>query len=177
MDTIQHIDNVTATSRGVSVTGQQRRRPKMRHSNFLLTVNTQKRPTSDEEAEHYAQRLDTAMDTIFTQSEHLENLFTLTPGKATSDGESPTIHRLDTTFAVEVGKKAQGGRVHSHAVIEVDHNTHIRLNMDYIRQILPPMIGVDKIYANVRYVKGMGEVKDYIEKDQAMADDNDEIEE
>lgn len=170
-------DNVAVTNLGVNVdiskSKKPRKRPINQHSNFLLTVNTQQRPKTDEEAREIAGRLSSAMDSFLKSPQHQSNLFKLTPGKETTDGRPAEIRSLNFEFAVEVGKGAKGGRVHSHTIIKTIHNTHIQVDAEYVRQVMPAMVGVPKLFVNVRWLRTDHSVEDYIRKDQDLGDDDD----
>ncbi|KAM9999501.1 hypothetical protein ACTFIY_004586 [Dictyostelium cf. discoideum] len=167
------IEEATVTQINTNPTKSSKRKKKtLRHSNFLLTINTQKRPTTNEEAQQIADQLNNVMDTFLTSPKHRNNLFTIRPGgEDTVDGLPPKIHKLEIEYAVEVGKELKGGRVHSHTVIKTIHNTQIHVNTDYVRKTMPGLLGVGNVFVHCRFIRTDHSVEEYIRKDEYDSDE------
>ncbi|KAM9990049.1 hypothetical protein ACTFIY_006081 [Dictyostelium cf. discoideum] len=153
---------------------------KKNFSNFHLTINTNQKPSSDSEAERQGEILNRALDRLYNDETHRQKLFIVTKNitlPPPEPGEQPaplTFFKSHFTYSIEIGKKGKGGRVHSHTLIETVHNSYIQINTEYIRTVLPSMIGVDSVYVNVKVVGnggGTGLVMDYIKKDQESESD------
>eukprot|EP01132_Coremiostelium_polycephalum_P009699 gene9699-11907_t len=91
----------------------------------------------DGETSEVSEKLASAMKLLFNDPSYSKNLFKIIEPR--EDGLD-RIEDVRIEFSIEVGKKAKGGRVHSHSIIDTEHNTKISLDVDYVRSILPSLV-------------------------------------
>ncbi len=135
---------------------------KNKYSNFLLTINTNYKPEFQSDLAEVAEQLETALYGLFTH-ENLRKIVSFPRG-----GDYSQLHDINVEFSREVGKHAQGGRVHAHAIIKIQHNSYIRLDPKAIQKIMVEQIDdtrVKNVYVNVKAFRGEQYVRDYINKD------------
>lgn len=142
-----------------------------KHSNFFITLNTNRIPANDAEEETLRRII---ADSVRGMSDWkvfkdlLRNMDVLDipvpPDK---------VHDVRIQFVTEKGKKPKGGRVHAHILIKVTHSTRLRLDLpnlkayflDYFDAHNPEHISVANVYLNVRAVRSNKSIYDYLEKD------------
>ena len=103
--------------------------PKPKNSTFLVTCNTNFKPTTNSESRAAAAELKHAAENVFGSVKNIAPLVKFLDGKQWSD---ETIDNVDVLIGVELGTGKRGGRIHAHIKVEIDHYSKIHLN--------PPMI-------------------------------------
>eukprot|EP01132_Coremiostelium_polycephalum_P009341 gene9341-11457_t len=140
---------------------------KKKYSCFHLTINTQYQPKTDGEASEVGEKLASAMDLLFNNESYSKNLFKIIQPR--EDGLD-RINDVKIEYSIEIGKNPKGGRVHSHSIIDTEHNTKINLDVDYIRSTLPSLMNDSRVssnfYVNVKAVLSKKNLEEYIRKDQ-----------
>lgn len=137
---------------------------KVYHSDFLVTVNTNFRPTTEDELQDMSNNLEHAMDSM-THAEGLREIVTVL-----REGESFTagfVREVHSEVAVEVGGSKYGGRVHAHATIKIAHYSRIRLNPLAIRDYIVRELNSDKVknvHVDIKLLPTSGYVEDYVKK-------------
>jgi len=134
-----------------------------KQSMFLVTINPNIIPSDQDDAQHWGSILEESVKEVFSK-DNAERWI-----KFLDDGDMDDVESIKGSYGVEIGKKARGGRLHLHMLIEVLHNSKIHLNLQNIREDLNAAMkenGISSVYVNVRAVKG-GEysIRNYILKD------------
>lgn len=134
---------------------------KIKHSDFLITVNTNYRPHTNEESYAMGTKLSHAIKQLLTH-DHLPMIID-TNGSSYEE----VMKSVNAEFGVEIGKKPQGRRIHAHCIIKIDHTGHIRLNIPEIKHLVKEFIDdplVKGVYVNVKSVSSVRNIEDYIKK-------------
>ncbi len=141
---------------------------KEKHSNYLITVNTQQAGDTEERKEELIEALRTTLKDIFTYDNISELLDFLIIG----DTWFENVDETEVDFAIEEGKKLH--RIHAHCLVRVKHNSTIHLNYVNLRkQIIEGLrseLGDDTIVPHIK-IKPFGgrnpdkDAEDYIMKD------------
>jgi hypothetical protein len=100
-----------------------------RESNYLFTLNTLQTPTPELE-----ELFDFVTETFF---DNLEKFIVTKKGYPTDDKRA-----TDVTPVIETGEKFH--RLHSHAIIEIEHYSMIRLDYDKIRRYFTDNLHLNK---------------------------------
>lgn len=138
---------------------------KKRYSNYLVTINTNIRPTSDAEAEQITEVLKEVGTEFFTLDNILECL-ELKGRNASVD----QISRIEvSSWSVELGQNTRGQRLHIHAFIKIEHNTVIKIDAGAVRdwwvKALCDVSRCKNVYVNIRWMPATEELaKEYVEK-------------
>lgn len=136
----------------------------MPQSNFLLTINTNVRPDDNADSRQLADKLADAIKTLFTK-ENVDSALKYL------DGDLMDIKTVYVKFATEIGKNKKGGRIHTHAKIEIDHNAKIQLNSAGIQAFIAKEMDDPRVqhpYVNIKYFRNKNNIDKYIEKDREM---------
>lgn len=113
---------------------------KIRYSSFLITVNSQKDfQTMTAEAK---KEFKDFVDFVFSPDE-IRNFLTDT----TSSDVDKNIVKLTIEHHFEIGEK--NGRLHMHAILNIEHTGNFRLEANNIRQVAQRILGY-KIHLDVR---------------------------
>jgi hypothetical protein len=134
-----------------------------KQSNFLITINPNYIPKDAADAQEWGSKLESVVLDVFSKEDAKDWL------KFLDGGDVGDIESIQGGFGVEIGKRAQGGRLHMHMYIEIVHETKLQINLTYIRSALAEGMsdfGIKSVYVNVRAVRG-GEfsIRNYILKD------------
>ncbi len=133
-----------------------------KYSNWHLTINPNKYPLIPEQITEFKEELSGVLKELYAQK-HVPLLFTFDiPGHMWGD---EYVKSVDIKYAVEVGHSPGGGRIHSHSIIKVVHNSSIKLDLQYIRKFLKEKYGYP-VYVHYNMVKTDQALEDYLEKDQ-----------
>ena len=128
---------------------------KVRYSNYLLTVNTQLRPKSNDDSYAAGQELSRNITEMLGD---MESVLRISGG--TFDEE--TFPSISAKFAVELGPKAQ--RVHAHIFIEVAHRAdNVQIDVQYVRAFMNGRYG-KRLHIDARGVRTGKALEDYIGK-------------
>lgn len=146
-----------------------------RQSKFLMTVSTNFRPRTTEQSKEVASHLRGAFNSLFERNSMARSI-------RFNSGSLDDIENIDAEFSVELGRQANGKRIHGHAIITINHNANIHLNIPEIKGIMLDNIPdhrVKNLYINVRLLPSDFDARAYIRKmgynpsqfDDAGADD------
>lgn len=130
-----------------------------RESRFLITVSTNFRPKTTEESMAMAQQLRTAVRQLLTE-ENIPRMLDF------HEGGPSDLKKVKAEFNVELGKLANGKRIHSHIYLEFKHNAMIRINIPASKQMLLGWIDdfrVKSLYFNVKMIRSG--VRSYLRKE------------
>ena len=117
-----------------------------RQSRFLVTINTNLRPRSNEEAARAAEDFKQALERVLPTAAQTGDLFVFLEG-GPADLVETTIR-----YNLEVGKERRGGRLHSHALVFVKHHAKIRYDAQFTAHAVAQAMAdpaVTKCYVNV----------------------------
>ena len=148
-------------------------KPPKRHSNFFLTINTQKNINSmnPEEVDKLKKNFDEALDEFFNIK--IKELIKLS-GSKTGDkygwrSDAPyeelekRIEGVKIDYAVEIGPES--GKLHSHAMICFSKRAcDTKLDYNGIREYFSKKLGFDIYMKNIVYTDANANIKSYIEK-------------
>lgn len=137
---------------------------KQHYSNFLLTVNSNFRPSSREEALEMRDRLRTGMKALCTEQGMRSSIKFLNGGNYYDNILEP----IDVEFAAELGEDPKGSRIHVHALMKLVHNDKVQLNREAIKSVVGSASGIPSLYVNAKWVPSERTVQDYIKKQQAQ---------
>lgn len=145
-----------------------KRKPKRKkkiESNFLITVNTNRRyPANSEELKKAKKKL---MKIAHEYTELFENgrFVTIT---GVGEWNSDYIKKVKTKGAVERGEKFD--QLHAHIHIQIKHFTNVRINIPKSKEFFVDKTGLDNLHFHVRYYKKEADVsevlKNYLEKNR-----------
>ena len=131
-----------------------------RTSAFMITINTNQSVSSKLDAQKKAETLKFALDEIFGDMANYSDGELL---KFTGQSKSmydygfdlSDLINIDSHSVVELGEKARGGRIHSHTILTIAHQTSIHVNTDGLADMLKDRLYNDsdsKPYINVRVI-------------------------
>lgn len=137
----------------------------IKKSIFHLTVNTNYRPADKDDAQEVGELLERATHEIFQEGTQ-EDFLLLLDGK-----DMDAILDTDVEYGVELGHGKQGGAMHMHIIITVEHKSKIRINMDHVREQYKEMLAEDPriknphfdVHATHDHEKS---IREYVEKEQ-----------
>ena len=132
---------------------------KPKHSNFLLTINTnQQYKDDDEHSEDDIEIFDESIKTILNNIDQYINL------PATDKWDDDFIKDLDVDYVIERGAKK--GQLHIHILFKFKHHSRIQLNYEKIKDKLKTDLGLQNLYLYNRLVRNSGNdnVLDYLNK-------------
>lgn len=153
---------------GVRTANIEPRRKQNKHSGFFITINTNFNPKeADQHGYDCAQRLRKAVKAMLTEEDRLKRIVKfLIPDTWSTE----TIKKISSQFVVERGRHAKGSRIHSHAVLHIEHTSKIQLDIPKIKEeILPFFQGgpcnVKNLYVNVKAIRANYGVRNYLTKE------------
>ena len=132
---------------------------KPKHSNFLLTINTnQQYKDNDEHLQDDIEIFDESIKTILNNIDQYINL------PETDKWDDNTIKDVDVDYVIERGGKK--GQLHIHILFEFKHHSHLQLNYEKIKDKLKTDLGLDNVYMYNRLIRhnGSENVLDYLSK-------------
>lgn len=141
--------------------------PKVKHSSFFITISTNVAPEYQSDLQSVGKALNEAMESMLSE-DNLKEIVKFLPGHE-KDKYNDVVEAVDGSFAVELGKKARGGRVHGHALVHIDHRSKIHLDRDEIQSFIKLSLfvrGIDlkSIYVHIDAAKSDRTLIDYISK-------------
>eukprot|EP01114_Cavostelium_apophysatum_P008888 TRINITY_DN2182_c0_g1_i1.p1 TRINITY_DN2182_c0_g1~~TRINITY_DN2182_c0_g1_i1.p1 ORF type:complete len:197 (-),score=26.72 TRINITY_DN2182_c0_g1_i1:675-1265(-) len=119
--------------------------PKVIHSNFFVTINTNYRAKSDSDFEDFQEEFRDALDDLYGSIKIIKQVRIhkdRPKGQKTEDVKvgdpdavdlSEAVKTMKSETQIEEGSTKKGGRVHSHSVLEISHTTVLLVDLDYIR--------------------------------------------
>lgn len=149
----------------------------IRVSNFLITLNTNVRFSSDSrELEDLSEPMYRMAEMLFGDGEKIARfvIFGVKAGRGAEFVPDPSIHWNTNTIVdykvkagVEIGHNKMGSRLHMHIALKIRHRSYIRLNKDLILQEanrILEMLGFPFPikHINIRVMPGSPE--DYLDK-------------
>lgn len=155
---------------GVRTANLEPRRKQNKHSGFFITINTNFNPKQAEENGYdCAERLRKAVKAMLTEEERLKRIVKfLIPDTWSNE----TIKKIDSQFVVERGRHAKGSRIHSHAVLHIEHTSKIQLDIPKIKEEILPFFqdgpcNVKNLYVNVKAIRANYGVRNYLTKEHS----------
>lgn len=98
-------------------------RSRKRESNYHILINTNKRPTNDQDAYAMNAALEKAVLKVFNDPRSLERIIRF--NIANQHFDERFIQDISTTVGTETGSKA--GRVHCHLTLRIKHTSNINV--------------------------------------------------
>ncbi len=132
---------------------------KPKHSNFLLTINTnQQYKENDEHLQDDIEIFDHSIKTILNNIDQYINL------PETDKWNDDTIKDCDIDYTIERGSKK--GQLHIHILFKFKHHSKIQLNYTKIKDKLIKDLGLKNVYMYNRLIRNNGSenVLDYLSK-------------
>ena len=132
---------------------------KPKHSNFLLTINTnQQYKDNDEHLQDDIELFDHSIKTILNNIDQYINL------PETDKWDDNTIKDVDVDYVIERGSKK--GQLHIHILFKFKHHSRLQLNYEKIKDKLKTDFGLDNLYMYNRLIRNNGNdsVLDYLNK-------------
>ena len=170
---VQRVEAHSHVGRG---SGRRRREPtpsnrRLRNSNFFITISTNVKPRTAQEGSAIGSLLEQGTDRMFSE-DVLPAFFRFLP-PFEKDTYQANLKEIDVDKRVEIGSRPRGGRVHSHALMEVVHDSKIHLNYDAMRQWLRENVRHPRItgwHLDVQTIRGNRRaILDYIRKSDTSA--------
>ena len=130
-----------------------------KHSNFLLTINTnQQYKDDDEHLQDDIEIFDESIKTILNNIDQYINL------PETDKWNDETIKDCDIDYTIERGGKK--GQLHIHILFKFKHHSRLQLNYDKIKDTLKKDLGLQNVYMYNRLVRNSGNdsIIDYLSK-------------
>lgn len=134
------------------------------YSKFLVSLNTNIKPMGVDHQIFLERKLRNLIDENFQGPNILANIKILNDPDADTDTKEQLIEKVNVTFSLEIGKKARGGRLHAHVIVDIRHRTKIHINADRLRDMLLIYFG-HKGHVDVKYFPSAEILQDYISKD------------
>ena len=132
---------------------------KPKHSNFLLTINTnQQYKDNDEHLQDDIEIFDESIKTILNNIDQYINL------PETDKWDDDTIKDVDVDYVIERGSKK--GQLHIHILFKFKHHSRLQLNYEKIKDKLKTDLGLENLYMYNRLIRNNGSenVLDYLNK-------------
>lgn len=142
-----------------------------KHSGFLITISTNYRPKTKEEAKECGEKLRKAVKAMLSDETNLAKIVKFLPPHEDDRWGPDKIIRVTSQFVIERGRDKRGQRIHSHAVLQIDHRSKIHLDKQGIKDvILPEMAGgctcnIKNLYINIKYIRNGRGIRDYLTKE------------
>ena len=156
-------DDFHETKEAAEKTREMKRR--IRHSNYFILVNTNKRYQKGKRAEAAANDMKAALAEVFNKSQ-IPNYIHINKKKAPNDEFNPQLFKqIQVQGTVELGPTTQC--IHAHVLLTISHYTCMKLDYEAIQDNLKKQLG-DEIYVEFQFVRDkMENFKKYISKDVA----------
>ena len=132
---------------------------KPKHSNFLLTINTnQQYKDNDEHLGDDIEIFDHSIKTILNNIDQYINL------PETDKWDDDTIKDVDVDYVIERGSKK--GQLHIHILFKFKHHLRLQLNYEKIKDKLKTNLGLQNVYMYNRLIRNNGSENaiDYLNK-------------
>jgi hypothetical protein len=162
--------------RGRRITPSTVQTPIRRESAFLLTINTNYKPTSDKTVAELGNYLSDGVDQMFkgyddNLKENVAKIIKFVGARSNDKYEDDVIKDVEYEFSVEQGGKAKGGRVHAHVLVKIYHTSVIQIDTEGVRVFITNYLWdnakkfpIENVHVNVRFIAGIDEVTHYISK-------------
>lgn len=122
----------------------------IKHSNFLITINSNIKTTSSAQADAIAGMMRDIINgtgEMFSRENFPLMLKFLVPG-----GNPSQIDKTELSFGLEVGKKEK--RPHAHINLRIQHHTRIHLDHSYIKTFFTEELNKRLVAAGMPKLKG-----------------------
>ena len=132
---------------------------KPKHSNFLLTINTNQQYKDDDvHLQDDIEIFDESIKTILNNIDQYINL------PETDKWNDDFIKDCDIDYTIERGGKK--GQLHIHILFKFKHHSRLQLNYEKIKEKLKTDLGLNNVYMYNRLVRNSGNdnVMDYLKK-------------
>ena len=133
------------------------------YSKFLVTLNSNIRPTTDEEEMYLRKIMRRMIDNNFEGDKIFKNIRILEPAKKDIPKDQLLVY-INVTFSTEVGKDVKGGRLHAHVIVDTKHTTKIHIKADRLRDELETYFG-RRGHVDIKYFPSAEILEAYISKD------------
>jgi hypothetical protein len=140
-------------------------------SSFLITANTNFRPTTNQIAEEAGNLLGDALDEVM-HKDMIPFFVDILDGKAWNSKNIISDHNV---YSAELGDNPKGRRIHAHISMKFEHRTMLRVNREKFKEIINfylqqyPMSNGKTLQVHYVYVKGQGGgVINYVRKQSAQ---------
>jgi len=159
---------------------------KKRQSNFWLTINTNRRINNDEKFKEFVTEYDKVLNELFDTAHKFKGMgenmirfgtvqnrqwIPMEGGK----WDKSTIGFIKVNGVIEEGKSKIGGRIHSHHLIQIAHNTSLQLDCKKIQAFINAKLahlGVKNCYVHCKIVnQDFANLLDYMGKDVVTDDE------
>jgi hypothetical protein len=118
-----HIQNVTA-EKHANV------KDKVKFSGFHITISTNKRPQTEDDADALRMQLNVCIANTFTHPNLKEFIAFLSEEQQKGHTYVMNIKDVDVQYAIELGSDAaRGGRIHAHVVLKISHTSRIKIDI------------------------------------------------
>jgi hypothetical protein len=141
----------------------QRERHKYYYSKFLVTLNSNIRPTDDSHEMELRHIMRNLIDDNFYGPNIFKNIRILDNSQKEIDKKT-LLKYVNITFSTEVGKHVKGGRLHAHIIVDTKHMTKIHIKANRLRDELETYFGI-KGHVDIKYFPSAEILQDYIAKD------------
>lgn len=144
-------------------TKEQQKIKQLRHSNFFITINTNKRYTGNEEDyEEFIEKFKNSIDNQFT-NDNIVNLIKVQNEE--HELSEKYIKNIDIQSAIELGPTT--GTIHSHILVKIAHYTNVRLEYQYFKEQIMKDMGLKNIFMNVKLYRNANDTLErYLFKNQ-----------
>lgn len=132
----------------------------LRHSNYYITFNTNKRYTGYEEVfEQKCKELEDAILYVFNNPKPELIVF--------REGGPADIKTLGLEYGIELAPNTNC--LHCHMTFKIAHYAKISLDFDYINKAVASQLGLDKVYMFSRMYRDSGaNLKNYMQKNKTQ---------
>lgn len=135
-------------------------------SAFFITINTNKKPVDKMEEVTLIDWLQSALENTFSK-ENMPKV--LTDLETLTEPTLPVLGAVVFKYAVEVGQKPKGGRVHAHSLLTVQHSTKLHVNTNKVKSHMISYfkdndVKILNLYVNIRAAKTEEAMLRYITK-------------
>lgn len=144
-------------------TKEEQKVKQLRHSNFFITINTNKRFTGNEEDyEEFIEKFKNSIDNQFT-NDNIVNLIKVQNEE--HELSEKYIKNIDIQSAIELGPAT--GTVHSHILVKIAHYTNVRLEYQHFKETIMKDMGLKNIFMNIKLYRNAGDrLETYLNKNK-----------
>ena len=140
-------------------------------STFFVTINTNYRPKTTAESLSMGASLRRVVNEMLNTTEGLRAVLWDNWPDGTAGFDS--IEEASTRFSIELGKDPRGRRVHTHAQVDMTHNTKVQFDKTKIKEFVLSRINDDRVknvFIGVRGARNLDKTRlQYISKDSRAA--------
>lgn len=129
-------------------------------TNFLLTLNTNKFPQTEEDLDFWEKTTTSMIESEFNQRNVIESITKQLNG-------TKYIYSSDMKYNTEIGQKKYGKRYHCHIYLKITHTGEIMIDLINLREIVERywiLIGVTNPYINAKIITSESGIMEYLNK-------------